>query len=131
MNRQTGPMDHFVLALLRGPAARVLLVQTGPASDDTWTLPGAPVPATSNPEATLQRHCAVALGVALPTCWPQAPLQHSAAGRVVRYDWFVCPVATDQVLPLGYHAVEWVAPAAWRDFAVEPAVRLILARLAP
>jgi hypothetical protein len=127
MDRQRGARTVYACGVLWGPPDRCLIVRA--TSAGPWEFPAAAVAAATTAEETLRRVCATRLGVQLGEIIGQGELVHDAAGRPAAYRYYVCPLPRDEVLPLGYAEVRWVALGELGEYAFSPVAALVAERL--
>jgi len=109
------------------PPDRCLIVR--PTEGGLWDFPGGVVGAAKVAEDVLRDICAKRLGVHLGEVIGQGEFRYEAGGQTARYRYFVCRLPRDEVLPLEYAEVRWVAVDRLVEYAFSPAAEVVVRRL--
>ncbi len=129
VDRQRGISWSEVRALLRRPPHHYLIVKARDDPDVPWDFPGGRAHPHEPPETALRRLCHEQLGIDPQSLISQQPFVHSFGTHTVTYRYFVCPLGSDEIVPLAYELVRWVPAGQLRDYLFDPAAQQVVDRI--
>ncbi len=109
---------------------RCLIVRPTSGPDAVGEFPGERVESHEIAEHVLVRLCTARLGVCVDELIPQPAFTHGFGTHTVTCRYYICPVSADEVVPLGYAEVRWVAAPQLREYVFDAAAQTVVERLA-